>query len=989
MKNITLIWHCLNHFIPSVGFQTIKTTQGKDQFWNALLRKLIIPAVLLSITILFLASCSNRENPLLPPGLDPETYQTGSSIEIYADYLIQSTNDDSYLLIKKESIGDLGLIYQDEIRFQRSTSVMNMDSLRFADGTNEYTGTYTFSVIRSGLEIELYGLDAEVYTNCPSDPAGDLYLITNQYYLEAEKIIPSIYSESRCFFPLTSTGLFSVLHFSGEQEISILSNPDANKTLKTLLMANDRKLQVNFPAGYLSSAGAITLRLESQFSQSDLTRLTNTFPGFALESDIFSLSTSNEPGTLAYVQIQKTNIRKSRIALSRQWVQLSANSLYSWQAQESPNGTEIINWIETETSFHTFARGSGTYFALSPIPSQDLITIPLDGALNLVFIQEIWLDLRSLNIPDTELRLKLNPNIAQTRVDYFSANPFSLQGDVTAYELNFYQQGIQVDTLPDSAWIEFGFACPNDLPDAKNLFRLHRTSTEDILSYKTRDSSYGESSFTAIEGYVYSGISGSGIYLYAQTTENVNTVTIPYYKPKQSIQTTRAIVSWNETRKPVIPVKTGIQSPVIPVKTGIHKRNFTHLELDYSNSFQNSSHPWVNGYPFTLGSFRRVISARFYTSGRAIDSVPDEFFLSLKDQPSASALYVLNSDPIFPKLKKYIPSSSYEAGTFVFNNGAYELYPYFGGEIFTAELNTSVQQVLPVQLFSKMHFDLSDIRIYLEAEAAMPANTVMTVTRRNQMPDRLGILSTQYDLTQLSPDYSFHLPDPGFYNSFQPLIYVSAFNQKRQLYRPDSYLFTIYDDGTSYRIYPFPFSNALDGYHYSISDGFYSYYVEYNGDYCVVQDNSPHTSTSAFVQSAGVQKIVSLYQSQFVLPAEFAGTLLPLQSQIQLSKVDAVPGVTSALFPHRLMLLNQQQQILNPNFFGQTAAVLMPHIYLPFDPDNPDQAFRVWYRNVAGLVRELFPVQEFTDNFANEYVRIGNSALCPVNNPGWFYFTIN
>jgi hypothetical protein len=69
------------------------------------LNRLIIMLVLLP-AIWAMTSCNLRENVLLPPNLTPEDYIQSSLITSKANYLIKSTNDNSYLLIDQQAITD-------------------------------------------------------------------------------------------------------------------------------------------------------------------------------------------------------------------------------------------------------------------------------------------------------------------------------------------------------------------------------------------------------------------------------------------------------------------------------------------------------------------------------------------------------------------------------------------------------------------------------------------------------------------------------------------------------------------------------------------------------------------------------------------------------------------------------------------------------------------------------------------------------------------
>jgi hypothetical protein len=133
--------------------------------------------------------------------------------------------------------------------------------------------------------------------------------------------------------------------------------------------------------------------------------------------------------------------------------------------------------------------------------------------------------------------------------DYFSSNPYSFNGAVQAYELNFYQGSAPLAVLPDDAWIEFGFRTV--LPDAQNnlLYRVYRSALEDIISYKSPALSYDSSHYSRSGNYIYSGINSSATYLFGASQSQGNLLSLPYYKSRQYFQLAQAKVSWQDSVK--------------------------------------------------------------------------------------------------------------------------------------------------------------------------------------------------------------------------------------------------------------------------------------------------------------------------------------------------------------------------------------------------------------------------------------------------------
>ena len=164
-----------------------------------LMRKLLL---LLPVLIL-LAACNNREDLLLPPDLSAAEYLTGNTINAYADYLIKSANDDSYLYLPKTSIADSLVNYGDEIVFHQVSSFASRDSLGFQDGTTFAGSTYEFTILRGGVNLafDLSTPLARVYTDL--EPSSASYFLVNfSYYLQATPIAPSFYGSQRAFFPI-------------------------------------------------------------------------------------------------------------------------------------------------------------------------------------------------------------------------------------------------------------------------------------------------------------------------------------------------------------------------------------------------------------------------------------------------------------------------------------------------------------------------------------------------------------------------------------------------------------------------------------------------------------------------------------------------------------------------------------------------------------------------------------------------------------------
>ena len=103
--------------------------------------------------------------------------------------------------------------------------------------------------------------------------------------------------------------------------------------------------------------------------------------------------------------------------------------------------------------------------------------------------------------------------------------------------------------------------------------------------------------------------------------------------------------------------------------------------------------------------------------------------------------------------------------------------------------------------------------------------------------------------------------------------------------------------------------------------------------------------------------------------------------------ISAFSGVNNLLSAYFLNITSPSGTSLSPNFYGISEADRMPYVYIPVDDAEAAASARVFYRSLLGTTTELNVVDEFTENYATECVRVGNCFYCTVNNPGIFFVT--
>jgi hypothetical protein len=901
-------------------------------------------ALITIVTILLAGACNLRENALLPPGLDPKDYVAESTIRVYSNHLIKSDNDKSFLYIPKESIADTGLWYGDVISFSKRQALTERDSLAFADGTIPRTDTYSLVINRGGTDILLDSIPdfATIYTDLNSNKSTlDTQYVQNGWRLSANDIQVSPYGSGRCFFPIDGNGDIALLDLKGNTTLTL---EPTGKDIQTLIVTQDDYVYTWFPDDFMT--GPATLSLQNNLSQAEATYLASVFPGFALNTKVISLETANSASTLPIVRYRKPATK----AFGTQWVRMNGAVINTWPAGED-------TWVQEPQELVSFLGGNGKHFLATPMDGQDSIELPLDGSFSQLFLPGIWLDLRSVTIANTILKLDLSPEVAQLKADYFSGRPFTLSSDAHSFSLQFTQGGSILQTLPDEAWIEFGFSGTTSDPMNSRLFSAYRSGSVDRIGYKTYAGTYDASHFSYSNGWTYAGYSGSGTYLFGQASESASSTVIPCFKADTWVHTAKADYSWSDTSLPCASVTVEHGASV------------------------NSTHPWLSGYPFTLASTKSICRVTAQDRKKGGAELPEGFFMEYTS--TAPVKNVLNVSPsdTYPRLAWYKASTTFAHNTFVYSDGRIRISPAWTGYLIDGAKVNVPTGAKDLMLYSRMLFDYYDWEVIQDNPATLASGTVLRVTQQASFTDTYGVFASQYDLSPLAPVYKYQiLNNSTFYTSFQPYIRLRLNN------RTENLLFSV-SDGDYYRVYSYNQREEANGWNFAMADGHAAFYLPYDAEFGVVHDNAIHTVADRIVNTSIRDFHNSLYQAQFVLPNEFIGNTIPIGAHVTLNSNPVLPPEVTARSAIGLQLRNAQLVPMAPNFFNILTATRLPYIYIPVQDYDPGENIRLFYRGPAGNTTELTRVDAFGDDLFTQFIMVGNCAVCFVNNPGLFYTT--
>ncbi len=908
-------------------------------------RRKLFGALLLLLAV-FAASCNLRENSLLPEHLDPLQYVTSNTIKVYKDHLIGSENDKSYLYIPKESIHDYKLWFNDVVRLRRVDSLLERDSLAFAESVEAVTHCYRISVERNGTEIILDSIPAfaTLYTDLTtSDSVANAWVARSQYMLYADKFPLQTYGNNRVFFELDGNG---DVEAQTPGNASVFNLSDHNTDVEALYYSDSERLQIWFTQSYLASAGQTRLEVLPQLGDADVSAVQAVYPGFALNTKVLDVRTQSAPDVSSPPILHWTQPPARKFV--QEWLRLQGGQVFGW-----PQGPDT--WMIQNDVLISFVQGSGKYFLLSPLGEQAVLDLPLDGSFDQLYLQDLWLDLRDTALPNHSLRLDTAPNPAAVISAYFSGAPFTLGNQHQAFQLDFRSGNGTVETLPGNNWIEFGFR--SQLAETTNarLFRVFRSPGSDHIDFKARGDAYDASHYSLSNGYVYSGVSSSGTYLLGQVSESGQQQSFPFFKAETSIQTNRGYVSWNDP-----------------------DTAWGSLLLEYGVAMP-AGHPWLSGQPYVFPAQNALLRLTAYSRGKKRSaSLPDNTFLVYKHSSPLKNVINFSPEADYPRFVWYKVAAALAHNTFMYQDGALRVSPAFSGYLFSGgSLDPGAASSL--RLYPRMMFDNHDWEYYAAASAAPSGTPVLQIARLNSVPDTHGVLAGQYDLSPLTPVYSLSVSGSSdFYVSQLPWL------RFRQSVRPQNLLFSIYE-GEFYRIYPYAQAASDDPWHFTYADGHVGFFLSSNAVYAPMIDANPHQSVSTQVTSGAADHIVSLYQAQLNLPASLIGTPVPLNSRIILSEaVDyAVPHLSAYFLDFRTSAGTQY----DPNFYTQPGALSLPYIYIPIPDYVPGQSHSLFFRSVDGTLTEFTQVDDFGDNGLGKYILIGNCAVALVDGPGWFYTT--
>jgi hypothetical protein len=567
------------------------------------LNRLIIMLVLLP-AIWAMTSCNLRENVLLPPNLTPEDYIQSSLITSKANYLIKSTNDNSYLLIDQQAITDSIIQIGDAIAFQETVSFAGRDTLHIAYQT-EISPSLGLFVIRNGVSIALTFPHNYPYITCYTDLNTDfssnaiIYCLNLYIWLDGNVSFPAQYAKNRISYHPFGTGsnqLFST--GSVTSSVSFTANPGNH-----YVWMNGTQDRVSLFLPVTIANTEIEISSIAQLDSVSTNKIQGVFLSFAIFSSIIDIQASQPLGTTNSAPLIKmqNNALPNRFPL--QWIVVAPNQLFAWES--SPE-----TWVMTGNDLIAPCRFNGTYLLIVPLENQSELNIPLDVGLKQIYARNFWFDLQNVNSSGTTLNIQTDFTATSAFQNYFSGHPYTLSGTGDKLKLSFTQNGVELKDLPSSNWIELGFM-PAAYSSSKSWVRYYENSTESFVSYKTSAPAYDASHYSYANGFIYTSVTGSGDYVFSQMSISDTSVEIPFLKPIGKIQMDKATLAWDN-------IQTGIT-----------------LNLDYDYTGSTGYQSYFSGHPYSLNGAIDKLRLSFYQNGTKLYNLPSSAWIELGFIPSS------------------------------------------------------------------------------------------------------------------------------------------------------------------------------------------------------------------------------------------------------------------------------------------------------------------------------------------------------------------
>ncbi|MFW5628328.1 MAG: hypothetical protein ACOCG6_03735 [Candidatus Cloacimonadaceae bacterium] len=891
--------------------------------------------------ILSFGGCNLRENALLPPELNPKDYVESNDILLHANHLVKSSNDDSYLFIPQSSISDSLLHYGDRVELMRTECLGLRDSLAFATDALALSNTYEIRILRGGERIypdSALNLGTLYTTLLEDNYLEDALLISYSGYLSATARQPIRYSRNRGYFEISASAEQALMHLGNSDSLELTPS---HLPCEALLMHNGGAIHFWFPAGYLRSTARIMV--SDRLSEADYIQMQALFSAFMLLSPVIEVQTDYQGDLTPLISMELP----AKDGSETRWIKTSGSDISAWKSEEN-------TWYFQEGRLLSFLQSAGHYFLLRTMDTQNSLEIALDGSFNQLYLRDLWLDTKGIAVPGLKLKLRLQPNLDDVLNSYFSGKPFYLDSAPEAFEISFWQDALPLSSLPQDLWLELGLKAKEQNFSASRLSRIYRTNDTDILSFKSYGEYYDSQHFSHKDGYIYSGINSSGIYIYGITRENPK-AEIPCLKTEAYIQTSQLGISWSD--------------PSLKVEK---------LSWRFAEALP-ASHPWLNGNPYTVTNSKALLKIEAFDAAGISDKLPANLLLQLPFAKEPGELINFNPAPEYPKWYRYHLAKSFEDNGFIWENDILQIPLAVPGYLFnTANLNKAAPSQ-NLQLFKRMIWNEGEYEVYLDSPLPLPPQSKLAVKSMTAFTDSYDILATQYLLNLQTKVYRFAAEGASsFYEQVQPYIRL------KQLKRNSPLLFSL-SEGEYYRIYPYTKAAVADGWHFAQTKGHVAFYLVHDAEYALVQDLQPHNRIEQRIDAGTKPLILSLYQAQMDIPPNLFGNILPINSKAVLSKASDAPS--GALGAYHINFFNAEGQDFQPDFAATAPGTPIPYLYLPVENYSPSMKLRVFYRNLQGQETELNRVESFSENPMDEYIVIGNCVVCFVPGAGIFYST--
>ncbi len=656
----------------------------------------------LCIFCLLLVSCDKRHNSKLPTGISPFDYIESNIISDSTNYLVRSTNDDSYIFINKTAISSSVLKKGDYLWFSHTQSFSARDSVAIADGMSPITDALYFYVYRDSIMIPMQfntGM-VKLFTKPLSALSNVKVLRFDEKYITSDHVTGIAMDKDNAVIPVSKTGFFQYYQ-QGEVSTSVEFTSNGQN-----FYAWHPDFSTFLPADTQWNEKHLKFTEQSTLTSTQQTQVETVFPSFAQTDKIITYELSAAVTTTLYPEIR---MWKQPAKFTPQMVVFQPGTTSSMYSLDTVDDL----WLDQVTYKDIYLKYQGTYCFVSPLSAQNQITIPLDGTLSQLYLNRLYLDLRGVTLSNGSLNIDLS-NYSRTLPAIYNGTIFNVTDQKLPVTFSFMQNGSPLTELPDSLWIEVGISLPSGTDTSnQKWFGYHLDDSLEESLYYSLGTSYDATHYSVANQYLFFPLALSGLYFLGSDSNTSQSFTIPVIRESAIYQIRNMTISYG----------------------GAITANLSHYYLNLQPQV-DLTQPIFQGKPYELSGTQAAFKAGFFKNNAWTDDVPKTHLIQYRNNRRSRSNHILiykNTDD-WQKTVLLTSGNQLDVSHFVQSGTDYTIGGIMGGNYILTNVDNLSSASIDFALYSHMYIDFGCLRISRDTDNAIPSDYYLRAQIDRYMP---------------------------------------------------------------------------------------------------------------------------------------------------------------------------------------------------------------------------------------------------------------